>query len=150
MAIFSTSKGSIELTERFLKRDRVRVDNRKLSRWEYRIIANGLVEVCMAFYDASSLSSLLDLAEAYLSLLLNLVSVVLLSLTVLTYCLFSELRNLPGCNLLCLALSTLVSQVIVAMHGFGSVPRWKKICLFISRGIFSNRSNCKSDILSLK
>jgi len=62
-------------------------------------------------YDENMALDLLHLAEAYLSLILNILSVVLLTLTVLTYLLFPELRNLPGCNLLCLAISTLVSQV---------------------------------------
>jgi hypothetical protein len=80
-------------------------------RWEYDIIPEGLVEVCLAFYRDTSLGSLLDMAETVLSLVLNIISILLLFLTILTYALFPELRNLPGCNLMCLAVSTFISQV---------------------------------------
>jgi hypothetical protein len=69
------------------------------------------VEVCLAFYRDTSLGSLLDMAETVLSLVLNIISILLLFLTILTYALFPELRNLPGCNLMCLAVSTFISQV---------------------------------------
>jgi hypothetical protein len=87
-----------------------------LCRWEYDIIAGDKVEVCLGTYMDDSMNDLLHMAEAYLSLILNVVSVLLLFLTVLTYALFPELRNLPGCNLMCLAISTLVSQVMNSKH----------------------------------
>ena len=67
-------------------------------------------------YKDGSIQDLLHLAEAYLSLILNVVSVLLLFLTILTYALFPELRNLPGCNLMCLAISTFMSQVKLFLY----------------------------------
>jgi hypothetical protein len=70
-----------------------------------------MVEVCLAFYQDNGTPDLVSWVEAVLSFVLNLVSILLLGLTLLTYAIFAELRNLPGCNLMCLALSTFVSQV---------------------------------------
>ncbi len=52
-----------------------------------------------------------DVVEAWLSFIVTVISMVCLAATLLTYLVFSELRNLPGLNLMALATCTLAYQV---------------------------------------
>ena len=49
--------------------------------------------------------------DRYISFILNLLSITSLLITLITYIIFKELRNLPGLNLMCLAFSILTSRV---------------------------------------
>ena len=82
-------------------------------RGEYYINATtGWVTVClMGFLGGRFDSSVFASVDIYLSFILNLVSVVTVAATLITYFLFKELRNLPGLNLMCLAASIFVSRV---------------------------------------
>ncbi|XP_023338013.1 uncharacterized protein LOC111708774 isoform X2 [Eurytemora carolleeae] len=83
----------------------------KYQRWEYRMTRDGMIEVCVRHYYERG-ADLITLIESYLSVFLHIVSIILLAFTLLTYSIFGVLRNLPGCNLMCLATSILVSQVV--------------------------------------
>ncbi len=52
-----------------------------------------------------------DVVEAWLSFILTIISMLCLTATLVTYCLFSELRNLPGLNLMALATCILAYQL---------------------------------------
>ncbi len=52
-----------------------------------------------------------DIVEAYLSFVLTTLSMICLAATLVTYAMFSQLRNLPGLNLMALAACTLAYQV---------------------------------------
>ena len=54
-----------------------------------------------------------DEFESYLSLVLTTISITSILITLLTYSLFSELRNLPGLNLMALCITLLAYQVFM-------------------------------------
>lgn len=55
--------------------------------------------------------SLLNIVEVYLSFVLQLISVACQAVTMITYAIFPELRNLPGVNLMSLNLNMFIAQV---------------------------------------
>ena len=55
-----------------------------------------------------------DEFESYLSLVLTTISITSILITLLTYSLFSELRNLPGLNLMALCITLLAYQVFMS------------------------------------
>ena len=79
-----------------------------LERWEYTVYEDG-VETCVNIWVPPFMTS--DLVEAYLSLILTTLSIVCLLITLITYFIFDELRNLPGLNLTALAFTTMAYQV---------------------------------------
>ena len=100
-------------------------------RGEYSITENGTIEVCVhgraATYDA-----MFDVIDRIISFTLNLVSIFSLTTTLITYLLFKELRNLPGLNLMCLAVSILISRVSISnakLKQNNSRQTWQ-ICCF--------------------
>jgi hypothetical protein len=78
-----------------------------LHEWEYTVYEDG-VEMCIWIPPFI----LEDPVEAYISFILLLISLTCLFITLVTYCLFSELRNLPGLNLMALAATTFAYQLI--------------------------------------
>lgn len=62
-------------------------------------------------------------AEGYMTLVLGRVSCFALSCVILTYLLFSKMRNLPGLNMMNLTFCLLVTQVIFA-EGIGEKRPW--------------------------
>ena len=81
-------------------------------RGEYFITENGTVEVCV-HGRAPTYDAMFDFCDRIISFTLNLVSIFSLTTTLITYILFKELRNLPGLNLMCLAVSILISRVSI-------------------------------------
>ena len=79
-----------------------------LERWEYTVYEDG-VETCVDIWIPPFMTS--DLVEAYLSLILTVLSIACLTVTLITYLIFAVLRNLPGLNLMALALTTLTYQI---------------------------------------
>ena len=84
--------------------------HQNMRRGEYSVTDNGTVLVCVhgrigrfggAFYAFDTI----------ISFTLNLLSIVSLTATLITYILFKQLRNLPGLNLMCLAASILLTRV---------------------------------------
>ncbi|KFM79217.1 EGF-like module-containing mucin-like hormone receptor-like 1, partial [Stegodyphus mimosarum] len=53
----------------------------------------------------------MDIVQAYVSFVLSWVSVVAMGIVMLTYCVYSSLRNLPGCNTMNLTFSLLAMQI---------------------------------------
>jgi len=82
-----------------------------MKRGEYFITENGTVEVCV-HGRAPTYDAMFDFCDRIISFTLNLVSIFSLTTTLITYILFKELRNLPGLNLMCLAVSILISRVV--------------------------------------
>ena len=91
-----------------------------------------------------------DEFESYLSLVLTTISIVSILITLLTYSLFSELRNLPGLNLMALCITLLAYQVLMIMilvtcpQLFSGFNLFK--VLFLSTNnvkVISNRVACK-------
>ncbi|VDI30317.1 Hypothetical predicted protein [Mytilus galloprovincialis] len=56
-------------------------------------------------------------AEGYLSFVLGIISIVVLTAVIVTYSLFAKLRNLPGLNMMCLTLSLCFGELIFIMSG---------------------------------
>lgn len=77
---------------------------------------SGTVGVCVQDYlgdqEWKASNKVADVAESLISLICNCLSVVCLSFTLLTYCLFSELRTIPGKNNMALATSMIIAQIL--------------------------------------
>ena len=71
---------------------------------------NGTVVVCVHGRIANT-GGAFNTFDTIISFTLNLISIVCLTGTLITYILFKQLRNLPGLNLMCLAFSILLSRV---------------------------------------
>lgn len=56
-------------------------------------------------------------AEGYLSFVLGIISIVVLTAVIVTYSIFAKLRNLPGLNMMCLTLSLCFGELIFIMSG---------------------------------
>ena len=83
-----------------------------LFRGEYSITVNGTVRVCVHGV-INKYGSLFYSIDQYISFILNMISICSLIITLITYFLFKELRNLPGLNLMCLASSIFTSRVCI-------------------------------------
>ena len=81
-----------------------------LFRGEYYITENGTVRVCVHGFIGRSRNIFYKL-DRYISFLFNIVPICAVFITLITYTLFKELRNLPGLNLMCLATSIFASRV---------------------------------------
>ena len=81
-----------------------------MRRGEYSVTDNGTVLVCLHGRIADS-GGAFNAFDTIISFTLNLISIVCLTATLVTYILFKQLRNLPGLNLMCLAFSILLSRV---------------------------------------
>ena len=71
----------------------------------------GLVQVCLNGFLGTRATNFFHALDVYISFTLNLLSVLALAATLITYALFKELRNLPGLNLTCLAATIFISRV---------------------------------------
>ncbi|XP_052083548.1 probable G-protein coupled receptor Mth-like 2 [Mytilus californianus] len=56
-------------------------------------------------------------AEGYLSFVLGIISIVVLTAVIVTYSIFAKLRNLPGLNMMCLTLSLCFGELIFIISG---------------------------------
>jgi hypothetical protein len=74
------------------------------------------VFVCLNGFLGTLANNLFHYLDIYISFTLNLLSVLSLAATLITYALFKELRNLPGLNLMCLAATIFVSRVSGSGH----------------------------------
>ena len=81
-----------------------------LHHWEYQLTEEGVV-VCVKLGQAGQ--SMRQVIDTYLSLVVTTVSSACLILTLMTYCLFDELRNLPGLNMMSLSFDTLSYQLLI-------------------------------------
>ena len=79
-------------------------------RGEYSVTNYGTVRVCLHGV-INSFGQMFYTIDRYISFILNLLSITSLLITLITYIIFKELRNLPGLNLMCLAFSILTSRV---------------------------------------
>ena len=68
---------------------------------------DGSVEVCLVL----DFPAVISMIENQISFALQIISLICLSLTFMTYSIFPELRNLPGVNLMSLTFATLTAQV---------------------------------------
>ena len=81
-----------------------------LVRGEYSVTDNGTVLVCVHGRIGTA-GGAFNTFDRIISFTLNLISIVSLTATLLTYITHKQLRNLPGLNLMCLTFSILVSRV---------------------------------------
>ncbi|XP_040569529.1 uncharacterized protein [Lepeophtheirus salmonis] len=101
-----------------------------LEAWEYTVHPSG-VEVCIEL-DIHGFG-LDNIIETWLSLIVTSVSIICLFLTFLIYCLFSELRNLPGLNLMGLVGSTFAYQLLFITGAHRQTSSGKPIiCILIA------------------
>ena len=82
-----------------------------LFRGEYYVTANGTVRVCGHGIIEEESKNIFDKIDQYISFVFNLVSICGVFVTLVTYTLFRDRRNLPGLNLMCLASSIFTSRV---------------------------------------
>ena len=80
------------------------------TRGEYSVTDNGTVLVCVHGRIGAA-GGAFNTFDRIISFTLNLISIVSLTATLLTYITHKQLRNLPGLNLMCLTASILVSRV---------------------------------------
>ena len=81
-----------------------------ISRGEYSVTDNGTVLVCVHGRIGAA-GGAFNSFDRIISFTLNLISIVSLTATLITYITHKQLRNLPGLNLMCLTFSILVSRV---------------------------------------
>ena len=81
-----------------------------LARGEYSVTDNGTVLVCVHGRIGAA-GGAFNSFDRIISFTLNLISIVSLTATLITYITHKQLRNLPGLNLMCLTFSILVSRV---------------------------------------
>ena len=84
--------------------------HQNMRRGEYSVTDNGTVLVCVHGRIGQT-GGAFNAFNTIISFTLNLISIVCLTATLVTYILFKQLRNLPGLNLMCLAASILLTRV---------------------------------------
>ncbi|XP_059085608.1 uncharacterized protein LOC131882478 [Tigriopus californicus] len=124
---YQANKGDLNFTGDAV--DLFGIDN-PLHHWQYKVLGNGDIETCVDIWMPPFLMT--DLVEAYLSLILTSTSALCLLITLLTYSLFSELRNLPGLNLMGLALSTFTYQVVFLSGVNEATTKHHNLCILVA------------------
>lgn len=91
---------------------------------EYTILANGSIAICSEDYLAMiDMGSKTDMTENWVSLICTCVSVLCLIITLITYCVFDELRSLHGKLNMALAISLMCAQLFFQFGLNGSTDQ---------------------------
>lgn len=76
----------------------------------------------------------LDKAPGFLSTIASILSIFALTITLLTFALFSSLRNLPGCNTINLIIALIFAQILFLCQSLFIMTR-SSVCLMFAIGI---------------
>jgi hypothetical protein len=126
-----------------------------LNRSNYEFKENGDVTVCINYEEAKKAlvlpePSLAEKIASVLTMLLVILSLLGLVATIITYCLFSELRTLPGCCLIHLCIAEFIffllfvmgarrptSENDVACQAIAITLHWSALLFFVWSNIIS-------------
>lgn len=91
--------------------------NKKFDATQFGRNENGSVQICSDTYLLFGREpSTLKLASYIVSVVCTIISLLSLSLTFLTFCLFSGLRSIPGKNVMCFTLSLFFAQLLFLLR----------------------------------
>ena len=78
--------------------------------------------------------SFMEKAPGFVSTIASFLSICALAITLLTFALFSSLRNLPGCNTINLIIALMIAQILFLSQSLIIVTR-SQVCLMFALGI---------------
>ena len=97
---------------------------------QYESLSNGQVAICIE--KSTPLDSQLFTIAAYISTILDCISLLAMVATMITYLIFSELRNLPGMAILNLTLSTFCFHMTFLLGMRPSVYAMPTLCVVVA------------------